>query len=90
MSEKHEFYGTARLYVDETPIAEREIRTIAAMYSLCGEGLCVGYDSGDPVSGLYPPRFEFTGGTISRVVYDIGDDLYVDFEQQFAAAMARD
>ena len=31
-------------------------------FSLCGEGLCIGYDGGDAVSSQYTPKFEFTGG----------------------------
>ena len=52
----------------------REMRTIASRFSLCGEGLCIGYDGGDAVSAEYTPRFEFTGGTIVKVVFDVGDD----------------
>jgi hypothetical protein len=37
----------------------------------------------------YEPTFEFTGGTIETVVFDIADDAYVDVERHFAA-MARD
>jgi arylsulfatase len=71
-------------------VAEEEFRTIASRYSLCGEGLCIGYDGGDAVSSEYKPRFEFTGGTIIKVVYDVGEDRYVDVEAHLAAAMARD
>ncbi len=34
--------------------------------------------------------FEFTGGEIVKVVFDIADDAYVDVEAHLAAAMARD
>jgi hypothetical protein len=71
-------------------VAEDEIRTIASRYSLCGEGLCIGYDGGDAVSGDYTPKFEFTGGRIVKVVFDVGDDRYVDLERHLAAAFARD
>ncbi len=67
-----------------------EIRTIASRYSLCGEGLCIGYDGGDAVSHHYTPRFSFSGGRIHKVVFDVADDAYVDLEQQLAAALARD
>ncbi len=53
-------------------------------------GLCVGYDGGDAVSADYTPRFAFTGGTIAKVVFDVGDDAYIDVEPHMAAAMARD
>ena len=59
-------------------------------FSLCGEGLSIGYDSGDQVSESYQHRFEFTGGKIVKVVFDVADDAYVDVEAHLAAAMARD
>ena len=63
---------------------------MASRYSLCGEGLCVGYDGGDVVSRQYPPMFAFTGGRVVKVVFDVADDAYLDVEQHLAAAMARD
>src|SRR5262249_14850183 len=83
-------HGTLRLHVDEEVIAEGEIRTQAGRFALCGEGLCIGFDGGDAVSGEYQPPFTFTGGTINKVTFDVGDDAYDDVELQFAAAMARD
>jgi arylsulfatase len=90
MGDHYEPIGTAKLHVDDEVVAEQEIRTIAAFYALCGEGLCIGYDSGDAVSALYAPKFEWTGGEIVKVVFDVADDAYVDVERQLAAAMARD
>jgi hypothetical protein len=86
----YEPIGTAKLYVDDEVVAEDEIRTIAAFYALCGEGLCIGYDAGDAVSSEYKPKFEWSGGEIVKVVFDVADDAYVDVEQHMAAAMARD
>jgi arylsulfatase A-like enzyme len=88
--EHHEPHGPLRLYIDDELVAEDEIRTIASRYSLCGEGLCVGYDGGDAVSSQYKPRFEFTGGKVVKVVVDVADDAYVDVERHMSAAMARD
>ena len=85
-----EAIGPARLYIDDQAVAEEEIRTVLGHFSLCGEGLCIGYDSGDKVSAAYPHRFEFTGGEIVKVVFDVADDAYVDVEAHLAAAMARD
>jgi arylsulfatase len=90
MGEHHEILGTARLHIDGETVAQQEIRTIPAFYSLCGEGLCVGYDSGDAVSSQYTPKFAFSGGEIVKVVFDVAGDAYIDLEQQMAAAMARD
>ena len=63
MGKYHESYGPLKLYVDDKVVAESEIRTMTGHFSLCGEGLCIGYDSGDSVSSEYKPKFEFTGGT---------------------------
>lgn len=48
------------------------------------------YEGRDAVSKEYIPKFDFTGGTINKVVFDILDDVYVDVMKKFAAAMSRD
>ncbi|WP_285106680.1 arylsulfatase [Promicromonospora sp. MEB111] len=89
--EYREAIGPLRLWIDDEMVAEQEIRTVLGHFSLCGEGLCIGYDSGDAVSSAYAgSRFELTGGTIHKVVFDIADDAYVDAEAHLRAAMARD
>jgi arylsulfatase len=90
MDEHHQPRGTARLYIDEGVVAEDQLQTQLFMYALTGEGLSVGFDGGDAVSSEYTPRFEWTGGEIRKVVYDVADDAYVDVERHLAAAMARD
>ena len=90
MGERHEWHGRLTVHVDDEVVAEGEIRTIASRYSLCGEGLCIGYDGGDAVSSEYAPPFAFAGGTIAKVVFDVADDAYVHVEREMAAAMARD
>ena len=59
-------------------------------YSLCGEGLCVGYDGGDAVSKEYKPDFPFTDGRVIKVILDVAQEGYVDVEKELAAVMARD
>lgn len=88
--EHGEGLGTMTLYVDDQAVASGDFRTQSGHYALCGEGLAIGYDSGDAVSSDYQPRFEFSGGTIIQVVYDVADDVYLDQERQLAAALARD
>jgi arylsulfatase len=88
--EHGESHGTMKLYVDDKAITEAPFRTMAGRYSLCGEGLCIGYDGGDAVSSEYKPKFPFSGGRVIKVVYDIGADAYVDVERELAAVMARD
>ena len=90
MGEFREGVGPLKLYIDDQMVAEAEIRTVMGHFSLCGEGLCIGYDSADPVSSMYTSGFPFTGGTLKKVVFDIADDAYVDVEAHLAAAMARD
>jgi len=89
--EYREGIGPLRLWIDDQMVAEQEIRTVLGHFSLCGEGLCIGYDSGDAVSSMYAgSSFEFTGGEIHKVTFDIADDAYVDVEAHLRAAMARD
>jgi len=74
MSPNHETLGTMKLSVDGKAVADKAFRTQSGHYALAGEGLCVGYDSGDAVSRDYKPRFPFSGGTISKVVFDVATD----------------
>jgi arylsulfatase len=88
--EYNESYGPATLYVDETQVASSEIRTMSGHFSICGEGLCIGYDSSDPVTTDYHGRFDYRGGQIHKVVFDVADDAYIDVERHLHAAMSRD
>jgi arylsulfatase len=90
MGEHKESVGPATLHVDDKVAAEAQIRTMTGHFAITGEGLCIGYDSGDAVSTDYKPKFEFQGGRIVKVVFDVGDDVYIDAEAHLAAAMARD
>jgi arylsulfatase len=91
IGDHHESWGTATLFVDDQPAASAEIRTVTGHFSLCGEGLCIGYDSGDSVSAAdYSGKFSYSGGEIKKVVFDVADDAYVDVEAHLAAAFARD
>jgi arylsulfatase len=92
MDEHRVSHGTLKLYVDDQVIGQDDdFRTMTGHFSLCGEGLCIGYDSGDAASKEYAgSRFEFTGGVLTKVVFDVADDAYIDVERHLAAAMARD
>ena len=85
-----ETLGTMALHVDKKSLAKADFRTQSGHYSLAGEGIAVGRDTGDPVSREYKAGFAFRNGEIAKVVYDVGDDGYVDLELRLAAAMARD
>jgi arylsulfatase len=88
--ERHTTHGTAKLYVDADLVAQAELRTQPSHFALCGEGLTIGRDGGDPVSKEYDAGFAFTGGRILEVEVNIGGDVYLDVERDFAAALARD
>ena len=88
--ERRESHGTAKLYVGADVVTEGALRTQTGHFSLCGEGLSIGRDTGDAVSEQYTPFFPFEGGTIHRVEVSIADDAYIDLEQHLAAALARD
>jgi arylsulfatase len=85
-----ESLGKALLYVDDRIVAEGPMRTQTGHFSLCGDGLCVGYDSADRVSREYEAPYEFADGTILGVAVDISDEAYLDLEREAVAALARD
>jgi arylsulfatase A-like enzyme len=88
--EHGESHGTTRLYVNDEVVAEGPMRTQLASFALCGEGLCVGRDSGDAVSSEYTAPAQFKGGTILQVEVNVGDDQYLDLEKEAAAMLARE
>ena len=90
ISKNLECLGKMALYIDDKPVDSGKFRIQTGHYALCGEGLCIGYDSGDAVSAEYTGKFPFTGGRIIKVIYDVAKDVYVDVERQLAAALARD
>jgi len=86
----HEAIGAMTLYVDDKAVGSRDFRTQSGHYALAGEGLAVGYDSGDAITKEYLGRFPFTNGEVIKVIYDVADDVYVDMERELAAVLARD
>src|SRR6185436_8571869 len=73
----HETIGAMTLYVDDKAVGSRDFRTQSGHYALAGEGLAVGYDSGDAITKEYLGRFPFTNGEVIKVIYDVADDVYV-------------
>ena len=78
--ENGETLGNTKLYIDENVVAEGEMRTQPAKFTLSGDGLCVGYDSGDAVSKLYQTPGEFEGGTIQAVAVTVSGEPYINLE----------
>jgi arylsulfatase A-like enzyme len=74
--------GTTKLYIGDKVVAQGKMKTQPAKFTLSGDGLCVGWDSGDAVSELYKAPARFKGGTIQGVAIDVGKDVYIDLEQE--------
>ena len=85
-----ESIGTTTLYVDGKPVATGPMRAQIGKFTLSGDGLCVGYDSGDNVSEQYQNPGRFTGGTISGVAVDVSEQAYIDLQRDAEAALATD
>jgi arylsulfatase A-like enzyme len=84
----HESIGKTKLYVNDKVVAEGSMRTQAGKFTLSGDGLCIGHDSGDNVSQEYKAPGVFTGGKILGVGVNVGKEQYIDLEQKAAAALA--
>jgi arylsulfatase len=84
--------GLLSLYINQEKVGEAKIKTQPGKFSLAGEGLNVGLDRAEPVTGDYPgdSPWAFTGGTIHKVIVDVAGDPWVDLEKEGQAAFARD
>ena len=85
-----ESLGTTTLFVNGKPVTSGPMRAQIGKFTLAGDGLCVGYDSGDNVSQKYKNPGTFTGGTIKVVAFDVSEKAYVDLERDAEAAFATD
>lgn len=86
---KGETLGEAKLYIDDKVVASGKMRTQPAKFTLSGDGLCVGYDSGDAVSSLYKSPGKFTGGEIQGVAVTVKGEPYVNLEAEAKRLMKR-
>jgi arylsulfatase len=84
--------GILSLYHGDQKVGEGRIKTQPGFFSLAGEGLCVGRDSGEAVTDDYPGEtpFRFTGGTIKRLAVDVSGEPYLDLERQAQAMLSRE
>ncbi|GAA1524821.1 arylsulfatase [Agromyces terreus] len=88
--EHGESVGTCKLYVDDEVVAEGPMRAQIGKFTLCGDGLCVGYDSADTVSRQYTNPFPFSGGQLLGVAVDVSKEQYLDLELEAAAMLSRE
>ncbi|MFN7986651.1 MAG: arylsulfatase [Thermoanaerobaculia bacterium] len=86
----HESLGTMKLYVNDQVVAEGPMKTQAGKFTLSGDGLCVGFDSGDAVSAEYRTPGTFHGGTIQGVGVTVEKASYEALELEAQRALARD
>jgi arylsulfatase len=85
-----ESIGSVKLYVNDKIVAEGSMKTQAGKFTLSGDGLCIGYDSGDAVSQEYTAPGKFHGGTIQGVGITVEKASYGDLEKEAQRAMMRD
>lgn len=82
-----ESMGSMKLYINDEVVAEGPMKTQPAKFTLSGDGLCVGYDSGDNVSQLYTSPGEFEGGTIQGVGVTVEGTPYRNLEAEARRVM---
>jgi arylsulfatase len=84
--------GMLSLYHGDQKVGEGRIKTQPGKFSIAGEGLCVGRDSGEAVTDDYPgdAPWPFTGGKIIRVQVNVSGKPYVDLEREAVAMLARE
>jgi arylsulfatase len=87
--EHGESIGKTKLYVNDKMVAEGPMKTQAGKFTLSGDGLCVGFDSGDAVSKEYTTPGTFKGGSIDFVGVTVEKAQYLDLEKEARAAMLR-
>ncbi len=88
----HVATGILSLYYGEKKVGEARIKTQPGLFSIAGEGLCIGRDSGEPTTADYPGEspWAFSGGTIKRVAVDVSGEPYVDLEREAQLMLMRE
>jgi arylsulfatase A-like enzyme len=84
--------GTLTLHMGDREVGQGRIRTQPGKFSIAGEGLTIGKDSAEPVTGDYPGEapWSFTGGTILRAAVDVSGEPFVDLAAEARMAFLRD
>ena len=88
MGENREINGLMELYIDGIEVANGPLVTQSGPFSLSGEGICVGYDSGDAVSNAYQSPGRFSGGEIQSVEVNVSGQPYSDLNLDMKRAWA--
>ena len=84
--------GILSLFHGDKKVGEGRIKTQPGEFALAGEGLCVGRDSGAPVTDDYPGEspYRFTGGVIKQVRINVSGEPYLDLEREAVAMLLRE
>jgi len=88
--EHGESLGKGTLYVNDKIVAQGPMKTQFGKFTLSGDGLCIGRDSGDAVSEDYKTPGTFKNGTIFGVGVTVEKAQYLDLEKLAHAALAVD
>jgi arylsulfatase A-like enzyme len=86
----HESLGKTTLYVNDKAVTSGPMKTQPGKFTISGDGLCIGRDSGDAVSQEYQTPGTFKGGTILGVGVSVEKAQYLDLETLAAAVLARE
>jgi arylsulfatase len=86
VKKKDEIEGDYKIVSVDGP---RGMKAQTGKFTLCGDGLCVGYDSADAISDRYEEAYPFTKGTIHSVTITPSGDVQVN-SRLFAAAFSVD
>jgi hypothetical protein len=72
-------------------VGRGRIKTQPGKFSIAAEGLNIGKDSGEPVTGYYPGQapWAFTGGTIRRAAVDVSGEPFTDLAAEAHGVPAR-
>ncbi len=82
--------GALTLFADDKKIGEGHIVTQPGYFCITGDGISVGRDSASAVTPEYTAPFDFTGGSIEKVVVDLSGEGYVDHEAQVRGWFMKD
>jgi arylsulfatase A-like enzyme len=84
--------GTLTLHIRDQEAGRGRIKTQPGKFSIAGEGLNIGKDSGEAVTDDYPGHapWAFTGGTIRRAAVDVSGEPFVDLAAEVRMAFMRD
>jgi len=87
----HVANGTLAIYINDEKVGEMKMMTQPGKFSIAGEGLNVGRDGGEPVTGDYPGVYPwpFTG-TVKRVVVDVSEQGSINLEVEAQMMLMRE